>query len=55
MGWLRLPVEPGETESIEIGVVDVEIPQGEGKDWKIGFTGACGGLWQKVRDGFGCS
>ncbi|KAK8861540.1 hypothetical protein IAR55_002362 [Kwoniella newhampshirensis] len=41
-GFLGLPAGQGELE-----LFDVNVSEGEGKDWFVGVTGSCGGLWQK--------
>ena len=41
-GYLHLPGEE------ELDLWEVEIPRGEGRDWYVGVTGSCGGLWQKA-------
>jgi peptide-N4-(N-acetyl-beta-glucosaminyl)asparagine amidase len=37
-----------DTEGDEIHLFDVIVPVGDGRDWYVGLTGACGGLWQHV-------
>ena len=41
-GYLR---QSGEEQ---IKLWEVILPQGAGKDWYVGVTGSCGGLWQRV-------
>lgn len=47
--YLSLPPENGQ-EIIELPLWSTVVPDGEGKDWYMGVTGSCGGLWQRVSD-----
>jgi peptide-N4-(N-acetyl-beta-glucosaminyl)asparagine amidase len=33
---------------VDLGLFEVVVPVGNGGEWYLGVTGACGGLWQKV-------